>query len=371
MKTEPEDNILAYCRWRGDLPMQLVPFCPIDNLIFCCLSYLNWNGIGEGTQVQDAITLSDAAHLWLKKPDNEQEVRVPSDRTLLEMAANSTRFGYIQLFRYMEQTNESRYQQFSAVTFLLDPDTVYVAFRGTDASLNGWREDFNLSFLPHIPSQAVACAYFEGIVSMGFSRIYLGGHSKGGNLAIYAAVHSDIPDRSVICGVYNNDGPGFPTDLNAIPQYQQLKSRIFTYVPQASVIGMLLEHTEDYQVVCSTQKGFLQHDPYSWRVVRDDWQYLQETTSASQLLDTTLHQWILGMTPKEREDLTDSIFHLLQSETNARSIYDLAGPGTLPGVLRAWNDTPADTRRFIQKMLGQLFHIMRRTASSRKNELAP
>ena len=266
------------------------------------------------------------------------------------------------------QFSETRQQQFSATAFLLDSDTVYVAFRGTDNTLTGWREDFNLSFLPYVPSQAAAAAYLRGILSLGFSNVYVGGHSKGGNLAVYAAVQMQPEDFPRIRAVYNNDGPGFVTDLFAEPQFQQLQKRVYTFVPQASVVGMLLEHDEEYQVVYSTQKGFLQHDPYSWCVIRNDWYYSEDTTNTSKLLDSSLRQWILGMKPEEREKLTDAIFHILQSETNAHTIQDLisGGAGTLSGVLRAWTDMQPETRRFMQKMLTELLHSVGQTAASQR-----
>lgn len=368
MKTTYDANILTYCQWRDDLTMQQSPFCHVDNLIFCCLSYLNWDGIAEGFTAAESISLRDAARLWEHRPTAEQKVRVETDRDLLRQTAASRRFGEVRLFRYAEQFSETQQQQFSATAFLLDSDTVYVAFRGTDNTLTGWREDFNLSFLPYVPSQAAAAAYLRGILSLGFSNVYVGGHSKGGNLAVYAAVQMQSEDFSRIRAVYNNDGPGFVTDLFAEPQFQQLQERVYTFVPQASVVGMLLEHDEEYQVVYSTQKGFLQHDPYSWCVIRNDWYYSEDTTNTSKLLDSSLRQWILGMKPEEREKLTDAIFHILQSETNAHTIQDLigGGAGTLSGVLRAWTDMQPETRRFMQKMLTELLHSVGQTAASQR-----
>ena len=219
-----------------------------------------------------------------------------------------------------------------------------------------------------MPSQAAAAVYLRGILSLGFSNVYVGGHSKGGNLAVYAAVQMQPEDFPRIRAVYNNDGPGFVTDLFAEPQFQQLQERVYTFVPQASIVGMLLEHDEEYQVVYSTQKGFLQHDPYSWCVIRNDWYYSEDTTNTSKLLDSSLRQWILGMKPEEREKLTDAIFHILQSETNAHTIQDLigGGAGTLSGVLRAWTDMQPETRRFMQKMLTELLHSVGQAAASQR-----
>lgn len=146
MKTTYDANILTYCQWRDDLTMQQSPFCHVDNLIFCCLSYLNWDGIAEGFTAAESISLRDAARLWEHRPTAEQKVRVETDRDLLRQTAASRRFGEVRLFRYAEQFSETQQQQFSATAFLLDSDTVYVAFRGTDNTLTGWREGFQLVF---------------------------------------------------------------------------------------------------------------------------------------------------------------------------------------------------------------------------------
>ena len=199
MKYTYDSNILTYCQWRDDLTMQQSPFCHVDNLIFCCLSYMNWDGIADGFTPSESISLQDAANRWGSRPAAEQKCRVETDKTLLRETAASRRFGEVRLFRYAEQFSDIRQQQFSAITFLLDSNTVYVAFRGTDDTLTGWREDFNLSFLPQVPSQEAAAAYLRSILSLGFSKVYVGGHSKGGNLAVYAAVHASPQDYPRIC----------------------------------------------------------------------------------------------------------------------------------------------------------------------------
>ena len=133
MKQEsPSENLFHYLHWRGDLSFAQAPFCPVDNLIFCCLSYLNWGIPASGSTPETAISLKDAAAYWEHLPESLQQTRVPLDLQLLQQAANSTRFGSVRLFRYVESFQEQQEQQFSATTFLLDNDTAYVAFRGTD-----------------------------------------------------------------------------------------------------------------------------------------------------------------------------------------------------------------------------------------------
>ena len=137
MKTTYDANILTYCQWRDDLTMEQSPFCHVDNLIFCCLAYLNWDGIAEGFTVSESVSLRDAAKLWESRPAKEQKLRVETDRELLRQSAASQRFGDIRLFRYTDQFSDTLQQQFSATAFLLDANTIYVAFRGTDDTLTG------------------------------------------------------------------------------------------------------------------------------------------------------------------------------------------------------------------------------------------
>ena len=261
----------------------------------------------------------------------------------------------------MESFQEQQEQQFSATTFLLDNDTAYVAFRGTDNTLVGWKEDFNMSFQSEVPSQTAAAAYLQEFSALPIHHILVGGHSKGGNLAVFAAVKAPPVLQARIQAVYNNDGPGFCSDILHSVAYYQILHKVHTFVPEASIVGMLLEHEEDYQVIASTQHGFLQHDPYSWCVNGADWYYLPETSSTSQRLDASLKHWIASMQPAERERMVDTIFHLLRSQTNAETIQDLlnGGTSTIFQLLRTWSDTPLETREFMQKMLFRLFTMMR------------
>lgn len=362
MKQEsPSENLFHYLHWRGDLSFAQAPFCPVDNLIFCCLSYLNWGIPASGSTPETAITLKDAAAYWEHLPESLQQTRVPLDLQLLQQAANSTRFGSVRLFRYVESFQEQQEQQFSATTFLLDNDTAYVAFRGTDNTLVGWKEDFNMSFQSEVPSQTAAAAYLQEFSALSIHHILVGGHSKGGNLAVFAAVKAPPVLQARIQAVYNNDGPGFCSDILHSIAYYQILHKVHTFVPEASIVGMLLEHEEDYQVIASTQHGFLQHDPYSWCVNGADWYYLPETSSTSQRLDASLKHWIASMQPAERERMVDTIFHLLRSQTNAETIQDLlnGGTSTIFQLLRTWSDTPLETREFMQKMLFRLFTMMR------------
>lgn len=372
MRQEASANhLFTYLHWRGDLSFSQAPFCAVDNLIFCCLSYLNWGEPASGLLPEQAISLKDAAAYWLHLPETLRKVRVPQDITLLQSAANSVRFGNVRLFRYVESFQEEQEQQFSATAFLLDADTAYIAFRGTDNTLIGWKEDFNMSFQSEVPSQTAAASYLQDFSSLPIPHLLVGGHSKGGNLAVFASVTAPPSLQARIRAVYNNDGPGFCSDILHSAAYLQLQNRVHTVVPEMSIVGMLLEHEEDYRVVASTQHGFLQHDPYSWCVDGPDWYYLPETSQSSQRLDRSLKLWITSMRPEERERMVDTIFNILRSHTNAETVQDLlnGGHNTITNILRTWGDTPPETRFFMQKMVLRLLMAMRQSESKQSSNL--
>ena len=351
-----------YLRWRGDLTFARDGFNEVDNLVLCILSYINFRRI-DAVHTKDpaaAPTLAQVAPLLTDK-DDQLGLSELSYLPLLRLAAQTERFRDLRLFGYTHEYDEQSAKQFDALSFLVPDGTLFVAFMGTDTSLAGWKEDFNMSFQSEVPSQTAAAAYLQEFSALPIHHILVGGHSKGGNLAVFAAVKAPPVLQARIQAVYNNDGPGFCSDILHSVAYYQILHKVHTFVPEASIVGMLLEHEEDYQVIASTQHGFLQHDPYSWCVNGADWYYLPETSSTSQRLDASLKHWIASMQPAERERMVDTIFHLLRSQTNAETIQDLlnGGTSTIFQLLHTWSDTPLETREFMQKMLFRLFTMMR------------
>lgn len=186
---------------------------------------------------------------------------------MFQVVAESKRFGSIILDNYVNTTEPDMEKQFSAITYHLSDFLHYVAYRGTDASLVGWKENFNLSFSKNVPSQRAAVEYIEQIASGCSGSILAGGHSKGGNLAVYAAVMAKEETSQRLLAVYNHDGPGYLPEVFALEAFQAISNRIHKTVPQTAIVGLLLEH-ECYTVVASNSFAFKQHGPFSWVVSR-------------------------------------------------------------------------------------------------------
>ena len=282
----------------------------VDALIFSALSYLRFGGSLVSDR-SDPTPLRDAAEVFFTLEDYEQRIHLKDDLELLRLAGISKRFGNTKICMYRDLLIPEQETQFAALTFLLDDGSVFIAFRGTDYSLVGWKEDFNMSFQQTVPAQRLALQYTREVAAEYMAPIRIGGHSKGGNMAVFAAARSNPMIQDRILEVYNNDGPGFTDYLMGDPGYLRMVPRIRTMIPQSSVIGMLLEHEEPYRVIRSKTIGLLQHDPYSWEVMGNDFITVEEVSSNSRFVDATIKAWFADMSNQERNQLVDIIFGLL------------------------------------------------------------
>ena len=300
-------DMFDYLAWRGDIPFSQVPPGPVDSLIFTTLCYIQFRGIVPETPYQ-WVTLEDAATALLADPQSNQKIRVDHDLELLAAAATAPRFRHVGLSFYRDIFIPEEDTQFAALSWYLDDGSAFLSFRGTDYTLVGWKEDFNMTFLDSIPAQRLAQQYTQEFANASQSPIHLGGHSKGGNLAIYAAAKSPEAVQKKIVWVYNHDGPGFMEHMLHDPGYQQIVPKIRTYVPQSSVFGLLLEHEEPHTIIKSRQVGLLQHDPYTWEIMGGSFIQEERLTADSRFLDQTFKTWLAGMSTAERNEFFDTVF---------------------------------------------------------------
>lgn len=332
-------NLLDYVDWRGDLNFNIVPPSPVDALLFSTLSYINFSGIVP-EEVNASVSLQEAANgLFVVREVNER-LRVERDLELLEHCAKSERFGTCRVGFYRDVLIREQETQFAAMTFLLSDGSAFVTFRGTDSSLTGWKEDFNMSFQDTVPAQLAALEYLKKFASVTAMPLHICGHSKGGNLAVYASAKCGPQIQKRIVGVYNNDGPGFHQEMMDDPGYLAIVPRTHTYVPQSSVIGMLLEHEEPYTVVKSTQVGLLQHDAYTWSILGRDFVCEEELTAESRFVDKAVKAWMADMTIEERNTFVDTVFDVIASSgvDNTKDLFRIKNLAALLKHLKSDED---------------------------------
>lgn len=341
-------NIFDYLDWRADVPLSLDPFNEVDNLVLSELSYTDFSGIvpGDGTR----IPLSEACETFFSRHTHE-EIRANTSFTakaplLMEKMITGQRFGTMTLRQFAEQSGDGF--QFSAVTFGLSDGTDYVAFRGTDGTVAGWKEDFNFTFMDETGGQRLSVQYLNGVSG----RLRVGGHSKGGNLAIYASAFCDCPDQ--ILEVYSNDGPGFKEEIVTRPGFQSILPKVKKIIPDSSVIGLLLSVEEDYTVIKSNAFGIRQHDALTWQVKRN--RFVSATLSEpSKMTRKTLGHLFEKMNVEDRKIMTDLVFSLIESTGQNRfSSMSADKLKTAESILSAVRSLPPEKQQQGLKLIGQL-----------------
>ena len=342
-------DMFDYLEWRGDLPFSKIGPSPVDMLIFSTLSYIQFDGIVPNTPNQ-RISLHEAAVRFFAQSDLENKVRVKKDLELLEAAADTERFGSVELSFYRSIFVPEEETQFAAITYYLGDGTAVLTFRGTDRTLVGWKEDFNMTFRDCIPAQIEAQKYLEEFSIHSLLPIRMAGHSKGGNLAVYAAAKSEEALQQRIVEIYNMDGPGFSERMMAEPGYMAV-------VPESSIVGILFEHAEPHTIIKSKQIGPMQHDPYSWEILRNDFIQMEDLSEGSKFMDQTTKAWLVAMTPEERNDFVDVIYDILTSG-GAVMTEDLIHPKQIKNYVKSLV-MDEKKRQTISDRLGDLVQVVR------------
>jgi len=348
------NNIITYTQENLDTFDQL-PFNSVDSLILSSAAYIHFPDIipeisnWKGVRFQELYRAEFFEEMFHNIPLGEDT------RQLFFALAASPRFRDIRVMGYTEQFDLVSEKQFSAMTFMVQPDLYYIAFRGTDSTLIGWKEDFNMTFKSPIPSQEEAVRYMEKAALYCPGKILTGGHSKGGNLAVYATAMCRENIQNRITKVYSHDGPGFLESTLKSPEFQYIAPRIEKTLPQSSVIGMLLEHRENFEIVKSNTLGLLQHDQFTWEIEGNNFIYIENLTKNARFTDKTLSDWLNHLTEEERERFVDALYSVL-STNNLTSIDDFRADWqtAIPATLHALTQLDGNTKKFILHTLKKL-----------------
>ena len=349
-------NVCDYVKWRGDITLEQSKFNEIDNLILSRFSYFPFDKIIEENEI---VTIKELSKRFQKQDVTKLPILWKDDVDLFPLIGESKRFGELLATKYINKIDPEQEKQFAAITVLMPDDTMFVSYRGTDNTIVGWKEDLNMSFKSHIASQISAKKYLK-IIAQEYpdKKIRIGGHSKGGNVAVYAAtfVNKEIKDR--IINVYNNDGPGFCDDVIETPEYKEMIEKVHTYIPQSSVIGRLMNHREKYTVVKSVQKGIMQHDLYSWEVLGKQFVTLEEVTNGSEFVDKTIKEWLENVEPTKREQVIDVVFDILNT-TEAQTMKEIKTNWFTNArtMMASYKNIDNETKELIWQTLNELFKV--------------
>ena len=347
-------TVFDYVDWRGDLTFAQDPFNEIDSLILSMICFLDFRDIVPAPGQKGYITLEQAMQHIPPTYDGERRLGAILPDDILYMAhaaAAAPRYKDAKLFAFENVIDEKIEMQFCALSFRLSDDSLFVAFRGTDDTIVGWKEDFNMTFMSHVPAQERAAKYLNHVAMCHEGPIRTGGHSKGGNLAIWAAVHSDSDVRDRILFAYSNDGPGFTREMLESYEYATMRDRCINFVPQSSLVGMLMEHDDNFRIIYSEKNGLMQHDPYSWAVHRNRYEYLENRSAFGEHSDMAIRKWLNSMSAEEKQAMVRDLFEVLES-TGAKTLTELTQNKTvLPTAMK----TLAGYGKERRKQLNRLF----------------
>ena len=307
-------TIQEYLTAQKDVPFSSLPFHDVDNTILAELAYIDYEGIfREG---EEALPLSEVERRFFATHDAEEIDKTAKfcDRAplLLQEMAKGCRFRDILLSHYVTEVDTEETKQFSALVFHLSEKAWYIAYRGTDATLNGWKESLLMSYLEETGGSKAAVDYLNRIGSEHSGELLVGGHSKGGYFAMYASIFCQPEIQERITVVFNNDGPGMHEGIIFSPEYQCIRPRMRNIVPDSSLIGQLLFNEGEHKVVKSNAEGIFQHDAFSWVV--EGTEFSQTKLSPFSLfMQASLGCWLEELDAESRASIIDTIFSLLET----------------------------------------------------------
>lgn len=300
------------------------PFRQVDALILAQFSYLDFTRLIASVQ-EPNIWVSIAS---LYKAEEFRHMTADTffsrnNRRLLLALCASPRYRNILMNFHENKIDPETEEQFSSVTYKLPTGEVVVAFRGTDPSLIGWKEDFNMLYLYPVPSQLSALRYLEQVAERTSGDMYVTGHSKGGNLAVYSVLCAKDETRQRVKRVYDLDGPGFPSEFLAEQKKSQTQKLVFKLRPEGSIVGVIFESTGKTKVVKCHKMGVQQHEAFNWQIMDDKFVASRTPTLHVKHMDKTLNALAYALDWDQRKIVVDTVFSLL-SEIEVESLKDLA-----------------------------------------------
>lgn len=356
-------SIIDYALLNANKSFDELPFNKVDALVFAQLSYLNFIGILEDSR-------SDSKGLLLHEIAEHERFpfmftlprTVENNTKLINAVAYSKRYGKVRAKLYEDIVEKDSDTQFSAVVFVLPNYTNIIAFRGTDATIIGWKENCNMLYRYPVSSQEISVAYIDKVIPKLKGKIIVLGHSKGGNLAIYSSVYCKKENQKKISKIIAFDSPGFTEEFVNDPSYIKMLPKISKYVPEESMVGMLLTDKVTYQVVQSEGVGFYQHDPFMWKIDGNTFLPGTRVVTKAQIIDKTFNDWVFGFEPEQRERFLEGMFLLVQktNETDAPTFREWMEnlSQNLPLAFDAAKGISSDDRALMIKVAKNLFTTM-------------
>ena len=351
------ETITDYLKKYGKYTFLEKEFNEVDNTILSILAYIDFTDIVPEIDC-GSITIKEASNLFYKL-HNKKEIKkniiaIRAAENILKDIANTNRFGNLELLNYENQVSFET--QFGAICIKLPNKTMYVAYEGTDANLSGWKEDFMMSYDFPIRAQELAVEYLNMVSSIFGPKLYVGGHSKGGNLALVASMYCKSRVFRKIKKVYNNDGPGLrEKEFNSNRYRRVALNKYMHIIPSESFFGLLYTNDDNFTVIKSTKKKLFQHDATTW-VVENDHFKKDKLSNFSIRARKTMNAWLDGLNDKEKKEFTNTLFSIFK-KAEINDLLEIKA-SIIPNMIRILKETKnisRENRKFLSITFKKLY----------------
>ena len=362
-------NILDYLTWRGDVPFSVSPPNEVDNYIHCKIGTLDFTGIVPENELYVPLPQAVEAYFAAGGAEKLGALSSPYIAPMVKRLPETVRFREVMLTGFRQVYDEKKTEQFSALTLRLPGGQHYVTFRGTDDTIVGWKEDCLLTVMDEIPAQRDAVEYLTWAASVYPGKIAVGGHSKGGNLAVYSAMKCAPFVQKRIQKIYSLDGPGFRPEMLKECHYNAIEGKVVKLLPHSSMIGMIFERDIHYRVVESNSHGLLQHDPFSWLVEEDHFVDVGDIYESQKIMNEALNEWILSLNEEQVRTFVETLYQVISaSQADDLITFTADWKKSMNAVVTALKEVDDQTAEMLRGIIRSLFEIAKVKV---REELAP
>lgn len=354
-------HIVSYIKRLQEKTFFDVPFNEVDALVLSQFIYLKLDGvIPTISQKKESVYLYEIANnMDYEKVFIDERYR-KNNLELFEAMVESKRFRRMKMNYFSDITSILAETQFSAMTVFLEGGPRVVIYRGTDETMVGWKEDFNMIFKEPVTGQSLSAMYLQQISEQFAGDFIVTGHSKGGNFAIYASMNVEDKIQDRIERVYSFDSPGFRPEILGSVDFNKIKDRIIKFLPHSSIFGMLLQSKENYQVVECFSIGLLQHNPYNWQVSENEFKKVDKLDRGSVFLNETYNEWLYGLSEEELHAYSEIWYKVMQDANITTMLQFTKEPGkALISLIDAIKETDDKTKEMAKTLAHGLIEVAR------------
>ncbi|MBQ5678235.1 MAG: DUF2974 domain-containing protein [Clostridia bacterium] len=369
-------DIIDYALLNAHKDFDTLPYSKIDSLVFSELAYLSFDSIVPNSKSRSkGLLFSDIAE------SESYEALFPLERTeernkkLLNAVAYSKRYGKVRVNYYEDIFDIEKDTQFCAITFILPNGDACIAFRGTDSTITGWKENFNMLFTSPVAAQSHSVIYVNTVAKKIKGNIILTGHSKGGNLAIYSGSMCSPIVKNKIVEIQAFDSPGFTKEFIESKEHTETEKIIRKFMPEESLVGVLLNNREQYRIIKSEGSGIMQHDPFLWQIDIESNDFIdgEKLYMSSKFFDATFNDWVNSSTPEQREQFVEALFQIINAfnSENALSFVDLTDniKSNSSVAYETLKGLDPEMRSLVMQGIGDLFSSINKNVKSTPKKL--